>query len=726
MKWFRNMKIRVKLLVGFVLVALIGGLIAVVGQTSMTAMSQAQQAITDIEMPSLLALRAIQNAQARVLVGERGLINAQMMEPELRKAQYEYIDESLTDAEANYSVYAAMAHNAEESALWRRFTDEWHTWLEMHSEVVALSLEKDGLVARGMSLDSPEIQIIDEKAIAQSLLAREAYLRSSATLDDLVALNQQQVAVAASAAMAEHQSSSMNLNIAAVAGVLIAVILGTYLSNSISRPVNQLVAVADRLAQGEVDMDLKSIARDETGILTESFARMIDSTRQQAAAVEQVSRGNLGVEIKPRSEKDVLSHSLFRMVETLRAMLTETQTLTKAAVEGRLTIRGATDKFTGGYKQIIEGLNQTLDAVVEPITEASGVLEKLAQNDLTARVTSDFQGDYAKIKTSVNTAMENLSQAISQVVEAADQVGTAANQISASAQGVASGTAEQASSLEEVSSSLEEISSMTKNNADNAVQAQNLSKTATQSAEEGKHAMERMNKAIAEIKASSDETARIIKTIDEIAFQTNLLALNAAVEAARAGEAGRGFAVVAEEVRNLALRSAEAAKDTATMIEESVKRSDNGVKIAEEVDKALLEIAEGSKKVNDLVAEIAAASQEQAKGIEQVTVATGQMDKVTQQNASNAEESASAAEELSSQANQLAEMVSRFVLDRTGKRPGVAQAQVSRITQHVSRTARDKNLATAVGETRNMPASDSRKPRRLIPLDDDDGDFSDF
>jgi len=202
---------------------------------------------------------------------------------------------------------------------------------------------------------------------------------------------------------------------------------------------------------------------------------------------------------------------------------------------------------------------------------------------------------------------------------------------------------------------------MTKQNADNAQQANVLAAEAKKAASTGAESMSRMNGAIQEIQKSSDETAKIIKVIDAIAFQTNLLALNAAVEAARAGEAGKGFAVVAEEVRNLAMRSAEAAKNTAAMIEESVKNARNGVEIANEVGKVLEEIVQSVGKTTDLVREIAAASQEQAQGIDQVNTAVAQMDKVTQQNAANAEESASASEELSTQAESLKDVVDQLV-----------------------------------------------------------------
>jgi methyl-accepting chemotaxis protein len=237
------------------------------------------------------------------------------------------------------------------------------------------------------------------------------------------------------------------------------------------------------------------------------------------------------------------------------------------------------------------------------------------------------------------------------------QTSSAAAQVSSGSQSLAQGAGEQAAAIEETTSSVEEMASMTKKNAANAGEAKTLAAATRGGAEKGGAAMARMSQAIEDIKKSSDSTAKIVKTIDEIAFQTNLLALNAAVEAARAGEAGKGFAVVAEEVRNLAQRSAEAAKNTASMIEESVKNAENGVQISKEVGQNLSEIGEAARKVDDLVGEIAAASNEQAQGIEQISTAINQMDTVTQQNAASAEESASASEELSAQAEELSGIV---------------------------------------------------------------------
>ncbi len=325
-----------------------------------------------------------------------------------------------------------------------------------------------------------------------------------------------------------------------------------------------------------------------------------------------------------------------------------------------------------------------------------------------------------------------IHQIIADLTNGAEQVSSASGQVSSASQSLAEGATEQAAGLQETSSSLEEMSSMTKQNADNAQQANTLAAQAKSAAHEGAEAMKRMTLAINDIQKSADETSKIIKVIDEIAFQTNLLALNAAVEAARAGEAGKGFAVVAEEVRNLAMRSAEAAKNTASLIEGSVKNAKNGVEISSEVSKKLEEIVAHVGKTTDLVAEIAAASTEQAQGIEQINTAVSQMDKVTQQNAAAAEESASAAEELSAQAQQMYSIVQDLVNMVGGRLSASVSGSLNvgsipsfqRSDHILHQIAEGKGQAKAAAKAKAASAASKPEPSQVIPLEEDFKDFN--
>ncbi|TDT72333.1 methyl-accepting chemotaxis protein/methyl-accepting chemotaxis protein-2 (aspartate sensor receptor) [Hypnocyclicus thermotrophus] len=252
-----------------------------------------------------------------------------------------------------------------------------------------------------------------------------------------------------------------------------------------------------------------------------------------------------------------------------------------------------------------------------------------------------------------NSITKPIIRAVNELENGSEQVFNASEQLSLASQELAEGSSEQASSIEETSSTLDETSSMVKLNTENTKKAADLTQAAKEVALDGNNKMKEMSIAMHEIKNSSDEISKIIKVIDDIAFQTNILALNAAVEAARAGEAGMGFAVVAEEVRNLAQRSTQAAKDTSEMIEDSIEKSQKGVEIADKVAKALDEISKNSEKVSEIVKEIATASQEQSQGVIQISKAVSQMEQVTQNIASNAEESAAASEQLNSQAKSM-------------------------------------------------------------------------
>ncbi|MGE0679653.1 MAG: methyl-accepting chemotaxis protein [Candidatus Binatia bacterium] len=381
----------------------------------------------------------------------------------------------------------------------------------------------------------------------------------------------------------------------------------------------------------------------------------------------------------------------------------EVKRLVKAGIEGRLTERANIERFTGSFRELLNGINQMLDAIVAPVQEGVQVLDALASNDLTKRVSGAYQGDHELMKTSINNSIENLARMVEQIRLASDNIAQGSGDISAGNEDLSQRMEEQASSLEETAASMEEMTSTVKQNADNAKQANQLSLQAREVAEKGGSVVEKAVMSMEEINNSSKKIADIIGVIDEIAFQTNLLALNAAVEAARAGEQGRGFAVVAAEVRNLAQRSAGAAKEIKNLIQDSGQKVQEGSKLVNQSGASLEEIVSSVKRVSDIIAEISAASQEQSAGIEQVNKAVMQLDQITQQNAALVEETSAASQSMNEQSQGLKTMVMRLKLDEETER---------RIGEKASVQAREKQLQQlaqkAAGGSRPEPGRRSQ------------------
>ncbi len=567
-------------------------------------------------------------------------------------------------------------------------------------------------------------------------------------------------------------SATLLLVLGTLVGLGLALGIGWQTGNSLAAPLLRLTEAARAMARGDLTHGASedSQRQDEIGVLIECFRqvqetlrRLVHETTALAAAVQagdlsrrgtgeglqgvyaelveainrlieafvdpirvtsdyvdRISKGEIPEALTRefRGDFDAIKRDLNRLVEVTRRLLAETAKIAQGLKVGDLEVRADAAAFRGAWHDLMAKFNEALQALIEPNHAGFTALQQAAQGDLSVRMTGQWEGAYAQLQASINALLERMDRGLAQVAQAAEQVASAAEQINSSSQSLAQSTSEQASTLEEVASSLQELSGQAESSAANAREAKALADRARSGTGEGVSAMRRLSEAMERIKASSDETAKIVKTIDEIAFQTNLLALNAAVEAARAGDAGKGFAVVAEEVRNLAMRSAEAAKTTAALIEGSVKNAEGGVALNAEVLRALEEIQKQVVQVSEVMDEIVAGAEQQNLGVQQINAAVEQMNQVTQQSAANAEESSSASEELTAQAEELRHLVSAYKLSSSAMAPSATRTPPA--------TPLGKSLGKVKSPAAGLLASTLRKGRgktngegHLIPFDEE-------
>jgi len=462
--------------------------------------------------------------------------------------------------------------------------------------------------------------------------------------------------------------------------------------NACIEAVNKMVVDANMLSQAAIDGKLSSRAdaskhQGDFRKIVEGVNNTLDAVigplNVAASYVDNFAKGSIPTKITDSYNGDfnIIKNNLNACVDALNLLVSDANLLAQAAQENKLDTRADVTKHWGDYRKVVEGVNGTLDTVMEKnaadaaekaqeaqvladaVEETQGVIEGAKAGDLSSRVPlAGKTGAIASLCDGVNALMDKMTEVIVQVREAGETINTAAGEISSGNNDLSQRTEQQASSLEETAASMEQLASTVKNNAENAKQANQLAAAASGVAVKGGQVVGQVVNTMSAINSSAKKIEDIISVIDGIAFQTNILALNAAVEAARAGEQGRGFAVVAGEVRNLAQRSASAAKEIKELITDSVSKTAEGTIQVETAGKTMQEIVSSVQRVTDIMGEITAASVEQSAGIDQVNTAVTTMDEVTQQNAALVEQAAAAAESLVEQAESLIDVVSAFKL----------------------------------------------------------------
>lgn len=688
----RNMKIGARIIIGFLIGALLSGVVGFISVKNLKQMEASEKEMYEKVTVAIADLQEISMSYQRMRVNTRDVILAD--DPASIEAKKERL---------------YMWKDRMEKALPKfEKTIVKDDMRQLYSEFLAVNTEYQKYLEQfvGAAVENKDDEAL---AIMASEGAYNTATKQQEILDKMVQLKM---------SAAENQAKTNEANAAkaintmvtlVVVAVIIAILVGILIARGIANPVQKLTEASSKLAKGDIDVEIEDNNKDEVGMLSRAFKDMIANIKENSLVAERMAQGDLSMRVVEKSERDILSKNLNLLSDNIKALVDDAKMLAKAGVEGRLSTRAEAAKHSGEFRAIVDGVNETLDAVIKPVEEAASVLNEMSKGNLNVEVRGNYKGDHELIKTSLNTTIETLSSylgelnyilgemangnlnvsttvdykgdfialknslnnivssfndILKEMNSAAEEVASGARQVSDSSQALSEGSTEQASAVEELTASMTQIAAQTKQNAVNANQANELAVNAKENAETGNSQMKEMLQSMEEINESSSNISKIIKVIDEIAFQTNILALNAAVEAARAGQHGKGFAVVAEEVRNLAARSSNAAKETTVLIEGSIKKVEDGTKIANETAEALVKIVDGIEQTANLVADIAAASNEQATAIAQVNTGISQVSDVTQNNSATAEESAAASQQLSSQAELLQDMVGKFKLRR--------------------------------------------------------------
>ncbi|MBI2418539.1 MAG: methyl-accepting chemotaxis protein [Ignavibacteriales bacterium] len=668
MKWFMNQKLKSKLIISFLLVTLLTVCVGIAGIIKLQHLHENSTYLYEnntVTIGTILVISSeFQRQRANTLEAIIGAKDATAKAEAVKKiaARDETFEKAL-------DVYEKQLTEDDEKKIFSDLKTDWSAYKTLRQQTIAIA--ENGTIEEAMLFFRGDVDLARKK-VADLLLKME---------DNEVAAAK---AIAEANAL-EATNAIILMYIFIIVGIVMAVSIGLWLANYLSKGVKRVLQSmetlsntdianlgkgSEQLANGDLNIRIVTSAthlevksQDEIGELTENMNQIINKTHGTIVSVEKA-------------------------VDAIKNIVGETKLLVDAAATGKLKTRGDANKFTGSYKELIVGLNETFDAIVKPLNESSAILEKMAAGDITDRISNDYPGDYSILKESINKFGEAMCDALHRVAEGVEATASASSQISSSTEEMAAGSQEQSSQTAEIASAVQQMTATILEStanvtraADFAHKAGNIAKDGGTAVQETIKGMNRITKVVEdaartvqELGASSEQIGQIVQVIDDIADQTNLLALNAAIEAARAGEQGRGFAVVADEVRKLAERTTKATKEIGGMIKQIQQNTGGAVKSmtlgTEEVKRGTLlankagsSLEEIISSVNSVISEInqvAATSEEQSSAAEQISKNIESISAVIHESASGTQQIARASEDLNKLTDNLQNLVSQF------------------------------------------------------------------
>ena len=695
MNFLRNVRVAWRLGLGFGLLLLLVAAVVATGATASVVQKRAMQQVVDVSVAKVRLLSQMLDANNQMMVVRREML---IRQGDDRGHDEQRIADLVKRYEASWSAYQALPGDAAGKA-------------------IAETIAAKRAIARPLNRQTSELMEQGDYPGAVALTlgpVQEAANGWNKALSDGVDFEEKESRDAAAEAIRLGERSLLQLlvlgAVALLAGIAASVMIGRSLTGPLARAVN----LAERLAKGELDQEFRLGGRDELTQLGQAmasvrqsvqaaigaqlqmaeqheagairyrmdasafpgdFGRMVQATNSlveshvqvqllMAEVMQRYAIGDLSRDLPDYpGEKGALTRTLAAVKQSLMAINAQIDELARAARAGDFSMRGDAAAFQYQFKAMVEHLNGMMASSQASIADVSDVLRAISHGDLTARMDGEYDGVFARMRDDANTTTAQLTGIVRGIQVAADSINNAAQELAAGNNDLSRRTEQQAANLEEAAASMEELTSTVRQNAELARQADSEAHAAGAAVRETEQAMAQMASVMGEIDQSSARISEISTVIDGIAFQTNILALNAAVEAARAGEQGRGFAVVASEVRTLAQRAGVAAKEIKELIEDAAAKVKSGLAVTVESEAAIARVAQASSRTTQLMSDIAAASKEQAAGIEQVNQVVVQMDQVTQQNAALVEEATAASRALEEQAHALTTSVSVFKVE---------------------------------------------------------------